>query len=79
MASDTVAGLLAARAEDAAAGLVFGEHRWSWAEVVRESAARASLFDDLGVAGRHVGVLLENVPEYVFLLGGAALSGSVIV
>ncbi|MBC6462037.1 AMP-binding protein [Actinomadura sp. HBU206391] len=27
----------------------------------------------------HVGVLLDNVPELVFLLGGAALSGSVIV
>ena len=27
----------------------------------------------------HVGVLLENVPEYVFLLGGAALSGHVVV
>ena len=29
--------------------------------------------------GRHVGVLLDNVPEYVFLLGGAALSGRVVV
>ena len=27
----------------------------------------------------HVGVLLENTPEFVFLLGGAALSGHVIV
>ena len=27
----------------------------------------------------HVGVLLENVPEYVFLLGGAALAGVAIV
>ena len=27
----------------------------------------------------HVGVLLDNVPEYLFALGGAALSGSVIV
>ena len=37
------------------------------------------VLDDLGVAGRHVGVLLDNVPEYVFLLGGAALSGRVVV
>ena len=28
---------------------------------------------------RHVGVLLDNVPEYLFALAGAALSGSVIV
>jgi fatty-acyl-CoA synthase len=27
----------------------------------------------------HVGVLLENVPEYVFLLGGAALAGATVV
>jgi fatty-acyl-CoA synthase len=27
----------------------------------------------------HVGVLLDNIPEYLFALGGAALSGSVIV
>ena len=27
----------------------------------------------------HVGVLLDNVPEYLFTLGGAALSGRVVV
>ena len=27
----------------------------------------------------HVGVLLDNVPEYLFLLGGAALAGAVVV
>jgi fatty-acyl-CoA synthase len=27
----------------------------------------------------HVGVLLDNVPDYLFALGGAALSGSVVV
>ena len=27
----------------------------------------------------HVGVLLENVPEYLFLLGGAALAGAAVV
>jgi fatty-acyl-CoA synthase len=27
----------------------------------------------------HVGVLLDNVPEYVFLLGGAALAGATVV
>lgn len=28
---------------------------------------------------RHIGVLLDNIPEYLFAFGGAALSGSVIV
>jgi fatty-acyl-CoA synthase len=80
-ASGTVAGLFAARAGDTGAGLVEAEtgRRWSWAEVVAGSAARAALFERLGVAGRHVGVLLENVPEFVLLLGGAALSGTVVV
>ena len=77
--ADTIAGLLAARADDDNLGLVIDDQRWSWAEVVAECAARAAVLDDLGVSSRHVGVLLENVPEYVFLLGGAALSGRVIV
>ncbi len=77
--ADTIAALLAARAEDANPGLRCEAERWTWAEVVQECAARAALFEELGVAGRHIGVLLENVPEYVFLLGGAALSGSVVV
>jgi fatty-acyl-CoA synthase len=77
--ADTIAELLAERADDDDAGLAFEDERWTWASVVRECAARAALLDELGVAGKHVGVLLENVPEYVFLLGGAALSGSVVV
>jgi len=77
--ADTIAGLLAARADEEDPGLAFEDDRWTWGEVVRESAARASLLAELGVAGGHIGVLLENVPEYLFLLGGAALSGSVLV
>jgi fatty-acyl-CoA synthase len=73
---ETIAELLAARADDPNPGLRTEEAEWSWAEVVAESAARAPL---LAAAGGHVGVLLENMPEFVFLLGGAALSGSVIV
>jgi fatty-acyl-CoA synthase len=52
---------------------------WSWAEVVQEAAARAAVLDELGLTGRHVGVLLDNVPEYVFVLFAAALSGTVVV
>jgi fatty-acyl-CoA synthase len=77
----SIATLLAGRADDHHPGLVEaeGEGRWTWAEVVAESAARAAALEELGVAGGHVGVLLENVPEYVFLLGAAALTGSVVV
>jgi fatty-acyl-CoA synthase len=77
--ADTIAALLAARDDDTHVGLVTAEQSWTWAEVVAECTARASLLEDLGVFGRHVGVLLENVPEYVFLLGGAALTGRVVV
>jgi len=75
----TIAALLVARADDRNPGIRTDDAVWTWAEVVAESAARAALFDELGVRGRHVGVLMENVPEYVFLLGGAAVSGTVIV
>lgn len=79
MAEATVAALLTARAGDDNPGLRTDRAMWTWAEVVAESAARSALFAELGVAGRHIGVLLENVPEYVFLLGAAALSGTVVV
>jgi acyl-CoA synthetase (AMP-forming)/AMP-acid ligase II len=50
--------------------------------VVDEASAYATwLVEQGGDDGGpfHVGVLLENVPEYVFLLAGAALCGAVIV
>jgi fatty-acyl-CoA synthase len=76
----TVAGLLARRADDDHIGLRAGDEACTWAQVVAESAARGAVFDELQVDGpRHIGVLLDNVPEFLFWLGGAALSGAVIV
>ncbi|MQY03294.1 AMP-binding protein [Actinomadura macrotermitis] len=79
----TVGRLLAARAADGRTGLVHaGDGRsWSWAEVVAECARRAAWLTARRAGGRpvHAGVLLDNVPELVFLIGGAALSGDVIV
>ncbi|WP_263252117.1 long-chain-fatty-acid--CoA ligase [Saccharopolyspora rosea] len=77
----TVAELLLARADDDSPGLLFEDRRWSWAEHVLCSRQYASLLRSLCVTGRpfHVGVLLDNVPEFSFLLGGAALSGAVLV
>ncbi|HEY6427866.1 MAG TPA: AMP-binding protein [Acidimicrobiales bacterium] len=74
-----IADLLVARVGDDRPGLVFEDRSWTWGEVAKESRARAALLRDVGLAGRHIGVLLDNVPEYVFLLGAAALTGSVIV
>ncbi|HEY2998920.1 MAG TPA: AMP-binding protein [Acidimicrobiales bacterium] len=79
--ADTVAGLLAARSGDAGGGIRTADATcaWSWGEVAAEAAARAALLAELGLAGRHVGVLLPNVPEFAFLLAAGALSGTVVV
>lgn len=74
----TVADLVLARAGDDRVGLVFEGRQWTWAQVVEEAGRRAAWMATLD-APRHVGVVLDNVPEYVFLLTGAALSGSVTV
>ncbi|GAA4614875.1 long-chain-fatty-acid--CoA ligase [Saccharopolyspora hordei] len=76
----TVTELLLARADDGRCGLRFEDSSWTWAEVVRRCAERASLLRSLRRPGPfHVGVLLGNVPEFTFLLGGAAFSGAVLV
>ncbi|MEV8638898.1 AMP-binding protein [Streptosporangium sp. NPDC051023] len=80
MELETIADLLLDRVGDDRAGLLTRERAWTWDEVVRESAARASLAKSLRVDGPfHIGVLLDNVPEYIFWLGAAALSGASIV
>jgi fatty-acyl-CoA synthase len=79
MAAD-IAELLRARADDERPGLRFEDSSWSWREAVAESARRAHALASLRRAGPfHVGVLLDNVPEYAWLLGGAALAGATIV
>jgi fatty-acyl-CoA synthase len=76
----TVAELFGARRGDDHVGLRFEDRSWTWDEVFAESAARAAVLRRLRRAGPfHVGVLLENVPEYLFLLGGAALAGAAVV
>jgi steroid-22-oyl-CoA synthetase len=80
MTHDTIADLLLDRLGDERPGLRTREQDWTWDEVVQESAARASLAAELRRDGPfHIGVLLDNVPEYVFWLGAAALCGATIV
>ena len=48
--------------------------------MVTASAERASLIRSLDDGGPlHIGVLLGNVPEYLFWLGAAAMAGAVVV
>jgi fatty-acyl-CoA synthase len=79
----TIADLVAARADDESTGLLFEGRSWTWKDVAHECAARAAVLRASRPAGAddapfHVGVLLDNVPEYVFLLGGAALAGAAV-
>ncbi|MDP1794697.1 MAG: AMP-binding protein [Acidimicrobiales bacterium] len=75
MPETTIADAFLARAEDDNTGLLFEDQRWTWREVVAESAARAATI----LRGDHIGLLLENVPDYAFWLGAAALKGAVVV
>jgi fatty-acyl-CoA synthase len=76
----TVAALVHARAADAGVGLLFEDQAWSYAEYAAEVARRASLLSSMLVTGPpHLGVLLDNVPDYAMWLGAAAVTGSVVV
>ncbi|WP_436790255.1 long-chain-fatty-acid--CoA ligase [Yinghuangia sp. YIM S10712] len=83
--SVTVNDLVRRRAGDPSPGVRCGDALWSWEEHVRLSAQRAAFLDAQRTALQgasttfHIGVLLENVPEYSFLLAAAAVSGTVVV
>ena len=63
--------------------LRFADRVWTHAEYVAECHRFANLFLERRPAGAsrgtHVGVLLDNTPDYVFALGGAALAGATVV
>lgn len=80
MQRETIAELLLDRLGDHHPGLLTREHSWSWDEVVHESAVRAALAREQRTEGPfHIGVLLDNVAEFLFWLGGAALCGATVV
>jgi acyl-CoA synthetase (AMP-forming)/AMP-acid ligase II len=76
----TVAALLAARADDDHPAVVDATGRSTWRETVAAGSARGALAQSLRRPGPpHIGVLLPNVPEYLFWLCGAALGGATVV
>jgi fatty-acyl-CoA synthase len=76
----TFADLVAARAGDDHPAILFEDETISYAAFVDAAAQRAALLADTRRPGPpHVGVLLENVPEYLYWMAGAALAGAAVV
>ena len=85
MPAPNAAALLRANASDperaGRPALRFEDRVWTHGEYVAECRRWANLLLARRVEGRpfHVGVLLDNVPEYLFALGGAGLCGATVV
>jgi len=76
----TIDQLIRDRAGDTGVGLTFSDRTWTHDQVVRAQAERAALLLSLRRPGPfHVALLMDNTPEYVFWMGGAALAGAVVV
>ncbi|MEJ9077653.1 AMP-binding protein [Gordonia malaquae] len=80
----TTADLLRARRDDDAPALLFGDDEWTWSQFVAECERRAVAMRAVHAELHadtpwHIGVLMNNSPEYLFLIGGAALAGATIV
>ena len=80
VAVQTFAEVVRARKGDDKVGVRFEDRQWTWDEVVQQSADRAAALVAAvpAPAGRqrHIGVLLENVPDFVFWIGAGALAGA---
>jgi len=85
MSAPNAAALLRRNATDVSIrdrpAVKFGDRVWTHCEYVQEASRWAQLFLARAPAGRalHVGVLLDNTPDYLFALGGAALTGAAVV
>jgi fatty-acyl-CoA synthase len=76
----TVAQMVAARARDHRDGLAFEDKSWTWSQVVVEARRRGELARRLRASGPwHVGLLLDNTPEFLFWVLGAASAGATVV
>ncbi|WP_328881430.1 long-chain-fatty-acid--CoA ligase [Streptomyces sp. NBC_00299] len=76
----TVAELVAARWDDHRPGLWFEGGMLTQHEMAAGAAVRAALLADLLPPGAepHIGVLLDNTPEYPLWLSAAALAGAAV-
>src|SRR3954470_12373734 len=78
---NTIAQIVRARAGDEHVGLRFEDESWTYAELLDLCAQRAAflLAHKPADAPFHVGVLLDNVPDFWMLLGACALAGATLV
>ena len=76
----TIDELIRERAGDDSVGLAWADRSWSHRQVCAAQSERAAVLASLRKSGPfHVALLLDNVPEYVFWMGAAALAGAVLV
>lgn len=80
-APNTAAELFVRNAQRDDVAAHFEDRTWSWRELALESRRRAALWEQIRDPAQppHLGVLLDNTAEYLFWLGAAALTRSVIV
>ena len=69
----TAAQLLLSKADDDRPAILFGDRSWTFRQLLTEARRRAALLRSRMDPARppHIGVLLDNVPEYVFWLGSS--------
>jgi fatty-acyl-CoA synthase len=76
----TMSDLIRARADDPSPAILFEDESWTYEEYVRACAQRAAfVLAERRPGPFHVGILLDNVPEFPIWLGAAALSGAALV
>lgn len=79
----TFADYVRRRAEDDNLAVLFEDQRWTYRQWCSEVAARAALWEGIRRqrSGRppHIGLLMENIPDFTMWLGAAAVTGSTIV
>jgi fatty-acyl-CoA synthase len=78
---DTLGARLLELSQGQNTALLYEDARWSYRELVEEGLRRAALFKKLAdpASPPHVGILLDNVPDYLFWLAAGALSDIVVV
>lgn len=77
---ETVADIFLSRSQDSQPALYFEDRCWSGAQLVAECTARAHyLLAQRRPGPFHVGLLLDNIPDYAFWVGACALAGATFV